>query len=101
MARVEGFSGHQENAFNARGMGVTVSALAADLKSCFGYAVGSIAARLGEVASSLADAIGEPPQRILTGVREEHDLMLLAINFFVLCRLASLVLFVLAFCASP
>lgn len=103
IARVEGNLNlnhqHQE------GIGATFSAVIASLKSYFGCAVGSIAARLGELASSLADAIGEPPQRVLAGAREDQDLptalLFFAINFCVLCTVASMFFFIFSFCANP
>merc|ERR1719409_922610 len=107
MARVEGISHlncQQEDANGTGGTSATFSAIVANFKSSLGCAVGGIAARLGELGSSLAHTIGEPPQRVLGGPREEQDAPLLlfwAINLCALCTFASLILFAVAFCTCP
>jgi len=106
MARVEGISHlncQQEDANGTGGTSATFSAIVANFKSSLGCAVGGIAARLGELGSNLAHTIGEPPQRVLGGPREEQDAPLLlfwAINLCALCTFASLTLFVISFCAG-
>jgi len=103
MTRQEGISLLKEDAHGHDGILATLFAIIANFKSSLGCAIGGTAARLGEVATGLANAIGEPPQRLLAG-REEQDAPLLlfwAINLCALCTIASLVLFVIAFFGNP
>lgn len=105
-ARVEGGSHlerHHDGELSGGGIGATLSAAVAGFRSCLGSFLGTAVARVGELASSLADAIGEPPQRVLAGTREEHELptvLPFAINLCILLTLASLFFFMFAFCAN-
>lgn len=103
MARVE-TTAQCEDAQITEGVSAHFSTAVADVQSLLGWAVSSFAARLSDLASSLVDAIGEPPQRPLAGRSEDHDLqpfLLLAINLCALCTIASLVFFVFTFFANP
>lgn len=107
MSRVDGTSQHSyqhEDGSIGYGVSVAFSAAIANFKSGLGWAVGNVAARVGELASSLADAIGEPPQRVFAANRDEHDMPLLlffATNLCVLCTVASVLFFIFTFCADP
>jgi len=92
----------QDDATGLDGIGASFSTVFTNAKSSLGCTIGSAAARVGELASSLANAIGEPPQRVLAGNREgqEQDAPLLlfwAINLLALCIFASMALFVVSF----
>lgn len=102
MARVD-LNIQHEDAHVAEGVSATIAAAIADVKSRLGWTVGSLIARLGALLSSLADAIGEPPQRMWNGASEDHILplpLLLAINLCALCTVASLVFFIVSFCVN-
>lgn len=107
MARAEGISHlncQQKDAHGPGGIASTFTAVVTNFKSSLVCTVGGAAARIGDGVSSLANAIGEPPQRVLAGTREEQDAPLLlfwAINLCALCTVASLVLFTLSFCTGP
>jgi hypothetical protein len=105
MARAEGISHlQQEDAHGPNGHSTTFSSIIASVHTSFACSVGGVAARVGGLASNLANAIGEPPQRVLDGSREDAPLLLFwAINLCALCSLASLALFIAAFAfsASP
>jgi len=95
------FNYHQEDPHApSGGISASLSAVVSKFQCNAGYIVGSAAARVGEFASGLASAIGEPPQRVLASTREEQDAPLLlfwAINLCALCMFASLALFAIAF----
>jgi len=102
MARVEGHPGDCDAA-GLDGIGAAFSGIAANFKNSLGCTLGGAAARVSDLTSSLANAIGEPPQRVLVGTREEQDTPLLlfwAINLCALCTLASLALFIFTFCVG-
>jgi len=103
MARVDGTSHLNEDAHGSNGIFSIFWAIIANFKSSLGQSIGHTSARVSEAATSLANAIGEPPQRVMVG-REDQDaplLMFWAINLCAICIVASIVLFVLAFAASP
>lgn len=96
MAPVEGIS-HQEDAHGPHDPSITICAIISNVKSSLACTAGGYAARAGELASTLADAIGPPPQRVW---EEQDDVPLLlfwAINLCALCSLVSLGLFVFCF----
>jgi len=94
------FNYHQEDSRAHDGISASLSAIVSKFQCHAGYLVGSAAARVGEFASGLAGAIGEPPQRVLASTQEEQDAPLLlfwAINLCAMCMFASLALFAVAF----
>jgi len=103
LTRQEGISHLEEDGHgHAAGISANLSAIITNFKSSIYCAIGGTAARIGELGSELASAIGEPPQRVLA--RDEQDAPLLlfwAINLCALCSIASLVLYISAFVAGP
>lgn len=83
------------------GFSAILCGIISSFKTSLCCAIQGAAARLGGLATGLANAIGEPPHRVLA--REEQDAPLLlfwAINLCALCTLASLTCFILTFCAG-
>jgi hypothetical protein len=105
MTRVEGKAHvsckQNDDVFGPPGLGATFTGIAQNFKNSLGRATGGVAAQIGELYTSLANAIGEPPQRgVLARSREEQDAPLLlfwAINLCVLFTIAGLILFIVAF----
>jgi len=96
------FTEKVRNLKGGAGISATFCSMISNFKSSLCCAVGGAVARVGKLATGLANAIGEPPHRVLA--REEQDAPLLlfwAINLCALCTIASLALFVLTFSASP
>lgn len=103
MARAEGISQLREDAHGTDGKFSIFLAIIDNFKSCLGQSIGDTSARICQAAASLANAIGEPPQRALAG-QEDQDaplLMFWAINLCAICSVATVVFFVLAFTVSP
>lgn len=102
-ARQEGISHLKEDGHgHAAGLSESLFAIITNFKSNIFCAIAGTAARIGELGSELASAIGEPPQRVLA--RDEQDAPLLlfwAINLCLLCSIASLTLYISAFFARP
>jgi hypothetical protein len=103
MARVDSTSHLNEGVHGSSGIFSVFWAILANFKSSLGQSIGHTSARVSEVATSLANAIGEPPPRLFVG-REDQDaplLMFWTINLCAICIVASIVLFFLAFAVSP
>jgi len=103
MARADGISQLREDANGTHGIFSFFLAIIDNFKSCLGQSIGGTSARIGQAATSLANAIGEPPQRALGG-HEDQDaplLMFWAINLCAICTVATVVFFILAFTVSP
>jgi len=104
MTRADSHLSQQEDSAGTDGFVAYFFAIFVNLWRSVVCAVGGVTARTGELVTSLANAIGEPPHRPMQGTHGEQDAPLLlfwAINLCAFFTIASIFLFIFTFWANP